>query len=129
MRSIIWARQRFGSDHCIGLEGAGLEIRDPRDRVGAHQPTPHRSADSFSAVARRDDLIDHLQHITLFAACSRKDLQKVARRSENMRVPAGKTIVTEGDDANAFFVILDGTARVSRRGPKDRDPRARERLR
>ena len=69
-------------------------------------------------MARRDDLLDHLKHITLFAACSRKDLQKVARRSVNMRVPAGKTIVTEGDDANAFFVILDGTARVSRRGRK-----------
>jgi CRP/FNR family transcriptional regulator, cyclic AMP receptor protein len=67
-------------------------------------------------MARRDAVVDHLHQVTLFAACSRKDLQKVAHRSENMRVAAGTTIVNEGDDGNEFFVILDGTARVSRQG-------------
>jgi CRP/FNR family transcriptional regulator, cyclic AMP receptor protein len=67
-------------------------------------------------VARRDVFIDHLQHAALFKGCSRKDLQGVARRSEDRHVAAGTTIVTEGEPGNEFFVIIEGNARVSRHG-------------
>jgi CRP-like cAMP-binding protein len=69
-------------------------------------------------MARRDSFIDHLQQVALFSACSRKDLQLVARRAEDVRVPAGKVLVTEGETGHEFFVILDGTARVTRRGKR-----------
>jgi CRP/FNR family cyclic AMP-dependent transcriptional regulator len=69
-------------------------------------------------MARSDTLVDHLRRVTLFSTCSRKDLQKVARRSENRRVAAGATIVNEGDNGDEFFVIVDGTASVSRQGHK-----------
>jgi CRP/FNR family cyclic AMP-dependent transcriptional regulator len=69
-------------------------------------------------MARRDAFIDHLQQVPLFAACSRKDLQLVARRAEDVRVPAGKALVSEGETGHEFFVILDGTARVTRQGRK-----------
>ena len=68
-------------------------------------------------MARRDAFIDHLQQVPLFAACSRKDLQLVARRAEDVRVPAGKTLISEGETGHEFFVILDGKARVMKRGP------------
>jgi len=42
----------------------------------------------------------------------------VARRSEDRRVAAGTTIVSEGESGNEFFVILEGTASVSRQGQK-----------
>jgi len=69
-------------------------------------------------MARHNVFVDHLQQVTLFAACSRKDLQTLSHRAEDRWVPAGTTIVKEGDDGNEFFVILDGTARVSRQGRK-----------
>jgi CRP/FNR family cyclic AMP-dependent transcriptional regulator len=69
-------------------------------------------------MARHDAFIDHLQQVPLFAACSRKDLQLLARRSDDVRVAAGTTIVKEGNDGNEFFVILDGSATVSRQGRK-----------
>jgi CRP/FNR family transcriptional regulator, cyclic AMP receptor protein len=69
-------------------------------------------------VARRDAFIDHLQQVPLFAACSRKDLQLVARRAEDVRVPAGKALVSEGETGQEFFVIIEGTARVTRQGRK-----------
>ena len=69
-------------------------------------------------MARHDAFVDHLKQVPLFAACSRKDLQLVARRAEEVRVAAGTAIVNEGDDGHEFFVILDGTARVSRQGRK-----------
>jgi CRP/FNR family transcriptional regulator, cyclic AMP receptor protein len=69
-------------------------------------------------MARRDAFIDHLQQVPLFAACSRKDLQLVARRAEDVRVPTGKALISEGETGHEFFVILEGTARVSRHGRK-----------
>jgi CRP/FNR family cyclic AMP-dependent transcriptional regulator len=69
-------------------------------------------------MARHDPFVDHLQQATLFRTCSRKDLQKVARRSDDRRVAAGTTIVKEGDNGDEFFVILDGTVSVSRQGRK-----------
>ena len=69
-------------------------------------------------MARHDPFVDHLRQVTFFSACSRKDLRKVAKRSENRRVAAGTTIVNEGDNGAEFFVILDGTVSVSRQGHK-----------
>src|SRR6266478_4786481 len=57
-------------------------------------------------MARRDAFIDHLQQVPLFAACSRKDLQLVGRRAEDVRVPAGKTLISEGETGHEFFAIL-----------------------
>jgi CRP/FNR family transcriptional regulator, cyclic AMP receptor protein len=94
-------------------------VTDPSDRnrlpkAVRHGPVPIE----FSVMARADILVDHLRQVTLFATCSRRDLQKVAHRSQDMRVAAGTTIVHEGDDGDEFFVILDGTASVSRHGSK-----------
>jgi CRP/FNR family transcriptional regulator, cyclic AMP receptor protein len=69
-------------------------------------------------MARRDAFIDHLQQVPLFAACSRKDLQLVARRAEDVKVATGKALISEGETGQEFFVILAGTARVTRQGRK-----------
>jgi CRP-like cAMP-binding protein len=67
-------------------------------------------------MARDDPFVDHLQQVTFFSACSRKDLRKVAKRSKDRRVAAGTTIVNEGENGTEFFVILEGTVSVSREG-------------
>jgi CRP/FNR family transcriptional regulator, cyclic AMP receptor protein len=41
-----------------------------------------------------------------------------AKRAEEVHVPAGKALVTEGETGHEFFVILGGTARVTRHGRK-----------
>jgi CRP/FNR family cyclic AMP-dependent transcriptional regulator len=69
-------------------------------------------------MAKHDPFVDHLKQVKFFSACSRKDLRKVAKRSEDRRVAAGTTIVSEGDNGREFFVILEGTATVSRQGHK-----------
>jgi CRP/FNR family transcriptional regulator, cyclic AMP receptor protein len=69
-------------------------------------------------MARHDAFIDHLQQVPMFSACSKRDLQLVARRAEDVRVAAGKVLVNEGETGHEFFVILDGTARVTRRGKR-----------
>jgi CRP/FNR family cyclic AMP-dependent transcriptional regulator len=69
----------------------------------------------------RDAFIDHLAAVPLFSACSRKDLQLVAKRAEDVKVEAGKQLVTEGDTGTEFFVIIDGNATVARHGQKVAD--------
>ena len=50
------------------------------------------------------------------AACSKKDLQHVAKRAEDVKVEPGKVIVSEGSAGAEFFVILDGEASITRHG-------------
>src|SRR5919106_4440638 len=66
----------------------------------------------------RDAFVEHLADVPLFSACSRKDLQLVAKRAEDVKVDAGKQLVSEGDTGTEFFVVIDGNATVSRRGQK-----------
>jgi len=69
-----------------------------------------------SAMARSDSFVDTLATVPLFSACSKKELQMVAKSAERVTLPAGKVIVTEGAAGTEFFVILDGQARVERHG-------------
>lgn len=59
---------------------------------------------------------DHLAQVSLFRALSKKDLSLVARRAEDVAVDAGKVLISEGTTGHEFFVVLAGTAKVTRRG-------------
>lgn len=67
-------------------------------------------------MPRGDAFLDHLTEVPLFSALSRRELQLVAKRAEDVRVDAGKVLVSEGSPGHEFFVILGGTAKVTRRG-------------
>jgi len=73
---------------------------------------------TFPAMPRGDAFLDHLRDVSLFSALSRKELSLVARRAEDVKVAAGKVLVNEGAPGSEFFVIVDGTARVTRKGRK-----------
>jgi CRP/FNR family transcriptional regulator, cyclic AMP receptor protein len=70
------------------------------------------------ARLRRDAFLDHLAEVPLFSALSKKDLALMARSAEDVKVDAGRVLVTEGSAGAEFFVIVDGNARVSIRGKK-----------
>ena len=67
-------------------------------------------------MARSDSFVETLATVPLFSACSKKELQLVAKRAEHVSVPPGKVVVTEGAAGTEFFVIIDGRARVDRHG-------------
>jgi CRP-like cAMP-binding protein len=69
-------------------------------------------------MARQSDLVTHLAEVPLFAHCSKRDLQTVARNTEVMDFPAGARIVSQGEAGNAFYVLLDGKAKVARNGQR-----------
>lgn len=67
-------------------------------------------------MTARRDLISGLAAVPLFSACSKRDLQIVARHSEVVELPAGTAVVEEGGTGDAFFFVLAGEAVVRRRG-------------
>ena len=66
----------------------------------------------------RDQYLDTLGRVRLFSSLSKKDLQKIARASDEVDVPAGKTVVEQGTTGRECYVILDGEAMVKRNGRK-----------
>ena len=60
--------------------------------------------------------VPDLAEVPLLSACSKKDLQLLSKRTERVHVPPGKVLVREGAAGAEFFVIISGTAVVSRHG-------------
>ena len=69
-------------------------------------------------MASRDALADLFQQIPLFAGCTKKDLRLVLSHAERVNVRPGQVLISEGQTGREFFMVLDGTATVSRRGRK-----------
>lgn len=67
-------------------------------------------------MARRDDQTALLAQVPLFSACSKKELQALAKRAQERTVPAGTAVVREGEAGDAFYVIVSGQADVDRSG-------------
>lgn len=66
----------------------------------------------------RQSYLDHLAAVSLFSACSKKELQAVARASDEVDLPAGRTLCEQGNIGREAFIILDGTAEVRRNKKK-----------
>jgi CRP-like cAMP-binding protein len=67
-------------------------------------------------MATNKEIVRMLEGIELFARCTPSDLKIVARHAETIRAEAGRMIVREGDDGDALFVLLSGTAEIERGG-------------
>ena len=63
---------------------------------------------------RMDQKLTLLSKVPLFADLSASDLAAVGRLTDEVSVPAGKVLATEGSSGHEFFVILDGTVTITR---------------
>ncbi len=61
---------------------------------------------------------ESLKGLPIFAACSSRDLDAVARLSTTLDIPPGKVLATEGAPGHEFVVIRAGTVQVTRGGAK-----------
>ena len=69
-------------------------------------------------------MADSLKAVPLFSELSDRDLRNLAQSMHEKRYEAGQEIVTQGESGIGFFVILEGTARVSVGGEEKRTLRA-----
>lgn len=69
-------------------------------------------------MARKDEKLEHLGKVRLFAAVPKKQLSLIGRASDEVRVAPGKVLVEQGKPGFEFYLIISGTATVSRNGRK-----------
>jgi CRP-like cAMP-binding protein len=62
-------------------------------------------------VAQRP--VDLLQRVPIFQGLDRRELERIAGSMKQRTFRAGDTVTTEGQGGVGFFVIEDGTARVT----------------
>ncbi len=69
-------------------------------------------------MAPRTKHLEHLAEITLFSALSKRDLQRIAKASNEITRPAGSVLADQGDAGREAFFIIEGSATVKRNGRK-----------
>jgi len=69
-------------------------------------------------MATRSKHLESLAAIPLFSSLSKKDLQKIAKATNEVTRPSGTVLVDQGDLGREAFFIVEGTATVKRNGRK-----------
>jgi CRP-like cAMP-binding protein len=59
---------------------------------------------------------ERIKNIPLFSGLSDRELRSLAHRAEQVPLPSGTAVVTEGQNGVEFFVLMSGSAKVTRRG-------------
>ncbi len=67
---------------------------------------------------RRDARTELLKDVPLFAGCSKGELRRLAAIANEIELREGTVLTREGRTAREFFVLVDGTVRVTRDGRK-----------
>ena len=66
----------------------------------------------------RDVKVEALKRAPLFESLSKKELTKLAGVTEDLKVEPGTVLCAEGKVGREFFVIVDGTAEVTKGGKR-----------
>lgn len=69
-------------------------------------------------MASKKAQLEHLRNVSLFQGCSTKELERIAKASEEVKMVAGSLIVDQGQTGREAFVVLNGTVTVRRNGKK-----------
>jgi CRP-like cAMP-binding protein len=70
---------------------------------------------------RRDAKVELLKKVPLFAGCSKSELRELAKSADELDVREGTVLTREGRSGREFFVLISGTARVTKSGRKVAD--------
>ena len=66
----------------------------------------------------KDGKVELLRKVPLFSKLNKQGLQQVAQIADELDLPAGKEMATEGDRGREFFVLLNGEAEVTKQGTR-----------
>jgi CRP/FNR family transcriptional regulator, cyclic AMP receptor protein len=67
-------------------------------------------------VLRRNQKVELIKRAPLFANCSRRELEQIARIADEIDLREGKEMTREGARGREFFVLLEGDADVTKDG-------------
>lgn len=72
--------------------------------------------ESHLQLTRRNDWVPFLADLPIFQGVSKRHLHRIARLATSRRFVPLTRIVREGEPARTFYVVLDGTVSVTRKG-------------
>lgn len=67
-------------------------------------------------MLRRNEKVDLIKRVPLFADCSRGELEQIAQLADEVDLQEGKELTHLGESGREFFVLLEGEADVSQDG-------------
>ena len=67
-------------------------------------------------MLRRNEKVELIKKVPLFAHCSKRELQEVAQLADEIDLREGKEMTRQGSRGREFFVLLEGTANVVKNG-------------
>jgi CRP/FNR family transcriptional regulator, cyclic AMP receptor protein len=99
-------------------------MRRPRLRAGGARFAVSRSRgwsppanlSIIAPVLHKDAKVELIRRIPFFSECSKRELEKIARIADEIDVPAGKTLMKEGELGWECFVMIDGELEVTQDG-------------
>ena len=63
-----------------------------------------------------DEKVELLARLPLFSALDQRSMQAVAALAREVEAPAGTVLMREGEPADTFYLIVEGTVHVERAG-------------
>lgn len=67
-------------------------------------------------MLRKNAKIELIKRVPLFERLSKRELEEIARLADELDLPAGRNLTTEGAAGREFVVLAEGTADVSKNG-------------
>ncbi|HYX89570.1 MAG TPA: cyclic nucleotide-binding domain-containing protein [Gaiellaceae bacterium] len=67
-------------------------------------------------MLRRNEKVEWIRHVPLFSQCSRRELAQIAGLADEIDLRDGKVLIREGERGREFFVLLEGSAEVTKDG-------------
>lgn len=59
---------------------------------------------------------EQISNVPMFSGLSDRELRSLAHRAEQVSLPEGTAVVTEGENGVEFFVLMSGAAKVTKHG-------------
>ncbi len=66
----------------------------------------------------RDSYLRHLASVPVFSNCTKRQLQEIGKVADELILPVGKVLARQGEVGFEMFILLDGTAEVTRDGQR-----------
>ncbi len=102
----------------IGLDGALLAagLVFPVFALGAYPTLRRLDVRAQARIAGLEPRLAALEQVAIFESASRTALERLAAEAREVGVPAGSAIVREGQPADAFYVLIEGSVDIAARG-------------
>jgi CRP-like cAMP-binding protein len=65
---------------------------------------------------RRDAKLERIAQVPLFARCTKRELGQIGTLADEVELEKGTVVVKEGAFGQEFFILVSGTAKVTRKG-------------